>query len=479
VKPKFFKTQNIAAIALISALISPAFTWSLVQADAETVNCSVSGSFSIASGVVTGNTACTGTATIPNTVTSIGENAFKDATGLIEVLFEAGSSLDLIAAGAFQNATNLVSIELPPSVMGIGGDAFLSATSLASINIPAAVQSIGGFAFYGASSLTQIAFDGVSTLSAVGSFTFFGSGLTSIEIPASVNSIGESAFQGSSYLSSVVFRGNAPTIDQFAFHAIHGDPTFASPYAATGFEIGVDGLWNGIPMVKFVDCGVSGYAIFSGDGTSLNGRNACTGSLTIPSGVTSIGDMAFYGDTAITSVVIPQTVTAIGSQAFQNASSLTAVRFGGNAPTLGSNVFSGITNATVYASVGATGFATNSLGKWNGMPLRQPAWASVRPRITGRPFATAGGRNKLTANKGTWFGGPNPLITYKWYTCNSAITIPRENIPAGCSRIGGANTNQLAVKLAYKGKFIAVAVTGKATGSPATTWVSKTTARVS
>lgn len=385
-KPKFFKTQNIAAIALISALISPAFTWSLVQADAETVNCSVSGSFSIASGVVTGNTACTGTATIPNTVTSIGENAFKDATGLIEVLFEAGSSLD---------------------------------------------------------------------------------------------SIGESAFQGSSYLSSVVFRGNAPTIDQFAFHAIHGDPTFASPYAATGFEIGVDGLWNGIPMVKFVDCGVSGYAIFSGDGTSLNGRNACTGSLTIPSGVTSIGDMAFYGDTAITSVVIPQTVTAIGSQAFQNASSLTAIRFGGNAPTLGSNVFSGITNATVYASVGATGFATNSLGKWNSMPLRQPAWASVKPRIMGRPFATAGGRNKLTANKGTWFGGPNPLITYKWYTCNSAITIPRENIPAGCSRIGGANTNQLAVKLAYKGKFIAVAVTGKATGSSATTWVSKTTSRVS
>ena len=478
-KRNFSKRRNIAAIALISALISPVFTWSPVQADAETVNCSVSGSFSIASGVVTGNTTCTGTATIPNTVTSIGENAFKDATGLIEVLFEAGSSLDLIAAGAFQNAINLVSIELPPSVMGIGGDAFLSATSLTSINIPAAVQSIGGFAFYGASSLTQITFDGVSTLSAIGSFTFFGSGLTSIEIPASVNSVGESAFQGSSYLSSVVFRGNAPTIDQYAFHVIHGDPTFSSPYAATGFEVGIDGLWNGIPMVKYVNCGVSGYAIFSGDGTSLNGRNACTGSLTIPSGVTSIGDMAFYGDTAITSVVISRTVTAIGSQAFQNASNLTAIRFGGNAPNLGSNVFSGITNATVYASVGATGFPTNSLGKWNGMPLRQQAWASVKPRINGRPIATTDGRNKLTANKGTWFGGPNPLITYKWYTCNGAINSPRTAVPTNCTRINGATSDQLAVRLSYKGKFIAVAVTGRATGSPATTWVSKTTSRVS
>lgn len=409
VKPKFFRGRRIAVFALMSALISPGLTWSRVQADGETVSCSISGSFSVSGGVVTGNTTCIGVAAIPNTVTSIGNYAFKDATGVTEVLFEAGSSLQTLGVGAFQNATNLASVE----------------------------------------------------------------------IPASVSSIGESAFQGSSYLSSIVFHGNAPTIAQYAFHVINGDPSFMSPYSATGFEVGPDGLWNGIPMAKFVNCSVSGRAIFSGDGASLTGRSACVGSLTIPSGVTSIGDMAFFGDTAITSVEVPRTVTAIGGQAFQDASNIMSITFRGNAPTLGSNVFSGITNATVFASVGATGFPTNSLGKWNGLPLRQPAWASVKPKITGKPFATVDGRNKLIANKGTWFGGPIPSITYKWYACNSAITAPIKAVPTNCTRINGATSDQLAVKMSQKGKYIAVAVTGRATGSPSTTWVSKTTSRVS
>ena len=41
-----------------------------------------------------------------------------------------------------------------------------------------------------------------------------------------------------------------------------------------------------------------------------------TGSYTIPNSVTSIGDMAFYGCTSLTSITIPNSVTSIGDDAF-------------------------------------------------------------------------------------------------------------------------------------------------------------------
>lgn len=48
-------------------------------------------------------------------------------------------------------------------------------------------------------------------------------------------------------------------------------------------------------------------------------------SITIEDGVTSIGNYAFFGCTALTSVTIPDSVTAIGENAFEDCTALTAV----------------------------------------------------------------------------------------------------------------------------------------------------------
>ena len=52
-------------------------------------------------------------------------------------------------------------------------------------------------------------------------------------------------------------------------------------------------------------------------------------SITIPEGVTSIGDMAFYDCERLTSITIPDSVTSIGEGAFGNCSELTSVSFSG------------------------------------------------------------------------------------------------------------------------------------------------------
>ena len=63
-------------------------------------------------------------------------------------------------------------------------------------------------------------------------------------------------------------------------------------------------------------------------GSLLGGAfSGCTSltNVTIPSSVTSIGDMAFHGCKSLTSVTIPEGVTSIGRGAFGNCTSLTSV----------------------------------------------------------------------------------------------------------------------------------------------------------
>jgi hypothetical protein len=53
-----------------------------------------------------------------------------------------------------------------------------------------------------------------------------------------------------------------------------------------------------------------------------------TGSYTIPTSVTSIGNSAFYGCVALNAVTIPSSVTTIGDYAFADCTGLTGVKSG-------------------------------------------------------------------------------------------------------------------------------------------------------
>ena len=88
------------------------------------------------------------------TVTSIGDEAFKECTGLTSISIP--SSVTNIGGWAFEGCTGLASINLPASVTTIGDDAFWCCTGLTSINIPSSVTAIGHGAFLGCSSLTDI-----------------------------------------------------------------------------------------------------------------------------------------------------------------------------------------------------------------------------------------------------------------------------------------------------------------------------------
>ena len=86
-------------------------------------------------------------------------------------------------------------------------------------------------------------------------------------------------------------------------------------------------------------------------GVTSIGNNAFYGcinisSLTIPSGVTSIGSSAFYGCSALTSINIPSGVTSIGMSTFNGCSRLTSITIPSGVTSIGNQAFSGCTGLT-------------------------------------------------------------------------------------------------------------------------------------
>ena len=78
---------------------------------------------------------------IPASVTKLQQNAFRDCTGLKEVTFDKGSSLETITAEAFKGCTSLEEISLPDSVTSVGASAFWGCTSLRTIRYGANLET--------------------------------------------------------------------------------------------------------------------------------------------------------------------------------------------------------------------------------------------------------------------------------------------------------------------------------------------------
>ena len=101
--------------------------------------------------------------TIPEGVTSIGNNAFGNYTSLEEVVLP--STLTSIGSGAFASCSNLTRITIPEGVTSIGNSAFISCASLTEINLPSTLTSIGSGAFARCSNLTRITIpEGVTSI---------------------------------------------------------------------------------------------------------------------------------------------------------------------------------------------------------------------------------------------------------------------------------------------------------------------------
>ncbi len=151
-------------------------------------------------------------------VTSIGNSAFSNCSGLISIIVdESNPSFSSIEGILYNNdATTLIycpitkkTVTIPNSVTSIGQRVFENCSGLTSVTIGNSVTSIGYYAFDGCYGLTSVTIPNSVTTIVQSAFSNC-RGLTSVTIGNSVTSIGKYAFSGCSKLTSIYCQGTKP-----------------------------------------------------------------------------------------------------------------------------------------------------------------------------------------------------------------------------------------------------------------------------
>lgn len=271
---------------------------------------------------------------IPDSISEIGYEAFKNCSALSEVLFADSMVLNKIGNGAFNNCDSLSEIkiptgmkylpynlfhgcdklravELPDGIEEISNGAFGYCIALESLDVPYTVKKISDNAFYNCRDLKSLSFisgEKSSLLRRIGRGAFYGcKSLGDVVFPEKIKEIGSSAFAYCTGLQSVSFTGSS--LNEIGTSAF----------------IGCDSL-NKVDVADIANwCGVSfvgnDYAnpIYLGQRLYNNGELVLR--LEIPYGVKTISARAFKNATRIVSVTLPRDFDyesgAIGEDAFR------------------------------------------------------------------------------------------------------------------------------------------------------------------
>lgn len=318
--------------------------------------------------------------TIPNSVTSIGYNAFERCAFTSLTI---PNSVTSIGSYAFYECFALTSIEIPNSVKSLGSSAFYGCTKLASVIIQDGITSIWPHAFSGCTGPNSVTIP--QSVTNIGSYAFDGcSSLTSVTIPKSVNSIGIQAFSGCTGLESI--KSNAvtpPSCDETTFENNDFSIPLYVPFGSKDAYLAAKG-WKNYKNIKEFDAPTENtidveiddiWYIFDEDTKTAEVKGILNKNLynvTIPTkvtygnvdyNVTSIGSKSFYGRGALTSVGIPHSVTTIGEQAFYGCSGIITITIPNGVTSIGDMAFAycmGLSSLVIPQSVTSIGMRTFS-----------------------------------------------------------------------------------------------------------------------
>ena len=247
---------------------------------------------------------------MPDTITTIGDSAFRDCLSLTEIRWS--ESLKTIGDNAFYGCTGIKDISIPSSVETIGSNVFGSCTGIKEITIPASVRTVGSGAFINCTGLEKVDFAYEAEDSSV------------TERDALV--LKDNAFSGCTYLSQVKLSDNVIEIDDNAFNGCRSLKALVMPESVKrlGYYIIRNTAISSITIPKNVSSTDNYYQ----DG-GYNGPLSGAGNLKevifeegmerLPSYILESGSYT----SNVEKVLIPGTVKSIGNNAFDNCKKIT------------------------------------------------------------------------------------------------------------------------------------------------------------
>ena len=312
-------------------------------------------------------------ATTPSTKTLFEKLADNSLTEIHSYDLEDLTSL---RPGAFANATNLTSVELPDSITLLGVEnpptsegstnslgVFAYCTSLENIMLSSNITRIPSNTFFKCESLTSLVIpEGVEILGGnltSGSTSTFGiaglSGIKTLYLPNSITTINARCFAYMQQLTTVVNFPAVQEIPKDCFDHCLSLETFIIPEGVTNISTGAFKSCTNLSVITIPDTvlEISAYAFDQSDNVKnivdnisylvntvsneiqqyyalLYVNNNITDTITINSECKIIAASVFQSDSNLVSIVIPASVISIGESAFFNCQNLSTIIFESN-----------------------------------------------------------------------------------------------------------------------------------------------------
>ena len=255
------------------------------------------------------------------------------------------------APGWYSQKGDITSVDIRYKVTSIGAYAFYNCSSLESVYVGPGVTSVGIYAFRGCSSLDHVMFNGPAP--SFGQRAFYGVTTTAYYIPDST-------------WTDSVMQNYGGTVDWTAIGGQCGEDAFWYLDSDNVLHITGSGPmeeFSGTFSVPWYYCREEITAVEIAEGITSIGQNAFYGCsalqrAVIPAGVTGIGDEAFYKCVMLEELSLPSGLESIGLRAFYNCKLLPDQDFPTGLKTIGNNAFTGcesFTAVTLPNSVSSLG----------------------------------------------------------------------------------------------------------------------------